>query len=346
MNSLYHIINFENNSTELIKKLSAKDFNFDGLFQFASTNLIIPTLYNAIKAKELEDCFPEEFLNAITYINNLNEVRNKSILSQMQSIAKLFNANAINYVFLKSNALLASSTYRAVSDRMIGDIDILVAKNHLLHAKNLLVNEGYTYAASDYDLTFLNHRHLPRLVSKKTIAAIELHSEILSKKQNTLCVNAVLKHKTVVNGIAIPNKTDCLKHSILSHQINDLGFLKWDFNYKTLYDFLALNKNEAVRLNTKNKYFRRFFLIKQLYLKDSSIKITFIESIKIKFLKWRLNHLKINNLYLYFVAKWGTIKKLPRKFWNLFRDKNYRIFTYKKTIGFFKKHIGKKNVSL
>ena len=340
MNTLYNIINFENNSADLIKELSDKGFNFDGLFQFASANLMTPTLYNAIKTKALENYFPEEFINAIAYINNLNEARNKSIINQMQRIAKLFNTNAINYVFLKSNALLVSNVYRSISDRMIGDIDILVSKSHLLTAKNLLIKDGYAFADSDYDLTFLNHRHLPRLVSKKMIAAIELHSEILSKKQNTLCVNAILKHKIVVNGIAIPNKTDCLKHSILSHQINDFGYLKWDLNYKTLYDFLVLTKNSETKLDTKNKYFRRFLLIKQLYLKETTVNINLIESIKIKFLKWRLKHSKTNSLYLYFIAKWGTVKKLPAKFLNLFIDKNYRAFTYKKTIGFFKKRMG------
>jgi len=324
----------------LINDLENKTIDFEQLYTYASTHCMIPALYNAIKEKEIDAYFPEDFLNALAYITDLNKERNLEILKQIQHIATLYNTHNIDYVFLKGSALLHQKYYRSMSDRMIGDIDILVSEKDIERANHLLITNGYKPADYAIKMYFIKHRHLPRLTSKDWICAVELHHRIVEKRHKCLLPKRLLEDKEVVNNIPIPSKTHLIYNAVLNDQINDFGYLKWSLNYKALYDFLVLTKtNDYSLINLKDKYIRRFLLLKFLRFKDDSLTISLLERFKINLLKWRHRHPKINKAYHYFIVKWSTIPKLPARFINLFINKTYFLFSYNKFIIFIRKHL-------
>lgn len=342
MKTLYNIINFKDNATETANNLKTE--NSENLYAYASEHCVIPTLKNAIKDKDLKNNFPEDFIEAVNYITELNLSRNKIALKQIKHISEIFNDNAINYVFLKGSAMLITNLYRAQSDRMIGDIDILVAKNDITKANTLLLKENYSAADYVIPMYFTAHRHLPRLTSKDWPLAVELHHGVLGKSQNIFLPINILSEKRNVDGITIPSKKHMLYHCILSDMVNDFGYLRWTFTYRAMYDYLVLNKNNYTNLlNTNNKYLRRFIVLKFLHFKDENIDLTAIEKMKIKFFKWRAKRSKINAFYYYLIVKWYTIPKLPVRFLNLIINPKYLAFTLKKTIAFFRKIVSQKS---
>lgn len=336
MNLLHHIINFKGNEAFLNKKLSNKNVNFEALYNLASEQVVVPTLKNAIKQKKIEPLFPEDFLNAIDYICDLNKQRNIEIERQIQHISKVFNQNNIDYVFIKGCALFVKKFYRSKSDRMIGDIDILVSKNDINRANRLLITNSYVPTKHREKQYFVKHRHLPRLVSKQWISAVELHHKIIDKKEKQLTPTDVLQEKECFQGIPIPCNKHLLYTLIFNDQINDLNYHKWTMSYKTLYDFLVIEQkaNPKHLLDINNKYVRRFFLLKWLYYDKNQFKTTSIENIKLKFLKWRLNKPKFNKLYNYLVVKRSLLPLLPARFINLFINLPYLKYSIRKMFQF------------
>src|SRR5690606_29812368 len=128
----------------------------------------------------------------------------------------IFNKESIDHVFIKGMSLITGNIYNDPAERMIGDMDLLVAENQIHTAFDLLTKHGYTDTVTSI-IAANSHRHLPRQVSTKKFGAIELHTEILIHKHRQLVdKNQVLKNKRIVNGIAIPSLEDSIKISILA----------------------------------------------------------------------------------------------------------------------------------
>jgi len=76
-----------------------------------------------------------------------NKNRNEVFLSEYEKVAEIFSANGLIFAGLKG-AVLIDDIYRA-DCRMLHDIDVLLDKNQLHQAANLLQEAGYQYGKQD-----------------------------------------------------------------------------------------------------------------------------------------------------------------------------------------------------
>src|SRR5690606_2710142 len=121
----------------------------------------------------------------------------------------------INHVFIKGTALLAGHVFKDPAERMIGDLDILIAPQQLQKAFEILTKKGYFAKPITSEYQKETFRHLPRQVSPDKFGAIELHSEVLLRKHTHLISNEqVLKNKRIINGIATTSIEDSIRISI------------------------------------------------------------------------------------------------------------------------------------
>jgi hypothetical protein len=136
---------------------------------------------------------------------------------------------------------LAGNYYEDPSERMIGDIDILVASDEIQKAFQLMTSQGYSkYITFNY--TVKNFRHLARQVHEDKLAAIELHKCVLNDEYAHLIdTDSILSTKTIVNGIAMPNTENLIRTTILAYQINSFGNYYGTVHFKYVYDCLVLN---------------------------------------------------------------------------------------------------------
>lgn len=294
------ILSFNNNQVELSKHIKLTPVNWDDVVIISSKQLMLPALYCQLKNKGLLPLIPVDLNIYLKEITDINRGRNENLLKEAHEISRIFNNENIEHVFIKGIALLAGQTFSDYAERMIGDIDILVAQNQLDLSFDILTKYGYTDIVSSI-LERKNRRHLPRQVSRQKFGAIELHSEILIQKyKHLISSKQVLKNKRIIDGFAVPSEEDSVKISILSLQINDKAHLYGFLGFKTIYDCLTLNLPTDQTLLKKlsdEKHSESFLQLSSTFFKElTPYKTSYYSTFSKHYFIFRLNH-----------PKWGRL---------------------------------------
>lgn len=273
MQLIADILTFEPNQEVLSKRLMDTSIDWDNLVIIGSQHLMLPAIYCRLKAKNLLVLIPEELEQYLNEISNLNRARNIQLLNEIQVISKLFRSKNINHVFIKGSALLVGEVYHDVSERMIGDIDILIDKTDINFAFQLLIDAGYPETIS-FKYKQKDYRHLPRQISPHKIGAVELHSEILKADYaQHLEAKEVIYHKINHNGIYIPSPCFSMKIAILAFQINDYGHRLCYLNFKIIYDCLCIKlHNPSLRFEDLPnwKFYNSFLNLGELFFNQKT----------------------------------------------------------------------------
>ena len=244
---------------------------WDSIVRLSSSHLVLTAFHGAIRRKKLENFVPKKLLSYSKEIADLNYSRNKEILNQILYISKLFKKNSIEHVFLKGSAMLISQPYPSLYERMLGDIDILVAKKYLKKAQKLLIDKGFCEVSSEFsfveDIVF--SQHLKRIVHPKFIAAVEIHSRLLADENfNPINSNDILKLKVKThNGYWIPCKNHLWQHALFNWQHNDSGLRYNDFSLRSFMDVVHLEPENINQNFINNPTISHFYSLSSLFIK-------------------------------------------------------------------------------
>lgn len=334
----------------ITRQLNSDRFNFnyfsdnlfwDRLLIFSSSQLIVPMVfYELNRIKDIVKP-PKKLLEYLNEIAMANEERNLEIKKQILSISEIFCTNKINYVFLKGAALLIRNQKNNLKTRMLGDIDILISDHDLVKANDLLMNNGYeTLNLKNIDFTEnidgFKNRHLGRLINKNSIAAVELHSDLL-KYGNDKLINqkSLLETKCLIdNKYFIPNKNYIWEHAILNWQVNDNGYKLNYLSFRTLIDVLDYEPLKLnYDLNNKSKEFKHFYTLLSTF--DS--KYPNYYNFKRKLYKFQISYKFANKLIQYFVKISDFLILIKKHIHMLFIYKDYRKKVFKNPTQIFKK---------
>ena len=236
------------------KKLSPiffKKINYDELIVISSKNLLIPALFFELKKKNYLNHTPKEFSNYIHEIYIINRNRNEKLIKELTHLIKILEKNKISYVLLKGSEFIMKNIFKDIGSRMIGDIDILVEEKDIEKSFELINKLGYH---TKYRFKYYKHRHLNRLINNNNLFAIELHKNIINKKNKFLgsFENYFEYYKQ--------NRVKFYQNKIiLNHLYNDHGLLKAKINLRVLYDYNKLSKlgtsDEEFEIKKPNIYF-------------------------------------------------------------------------------------------
>ncbi len=111
---------------------------------------------------------------------------NLFLTAELLSLLKLFSANGLSMLPYKG-PVLGEILYGSVCLRQFGDLDILVPKNQVLEATELLVQDGYRLEWPDVPLTpdrtqdHLETKYNYQLVRRDGRVTVELHWSILPR---------------------------------------------------------------------------------------------------------------------------------------------------------------------
>ncbi|MFK7833686.1 MAG: nucleotidyltransferase family protein [Winogradskyella sp.] len=323
------ILSFEVPNAELKKTLCQPSFDWDSIVKEGSKHYIIPALYCRLKAKELLDLLPEELIHYLEFITDENRKRNTIILEQIHTISKLLNSKDIEHVFLKGAALLASNCFDDIAERMLGDIDLIVAPDQTHEAHTLLCNNNYSPSYQTLGNDFFAHKHLPRLETEITstrIAAVEVHEKLfMDYNYEALNFETLFNEKRQHNGLFIPSKKHLLMHNILNFQINDYGALYHSISFRSAYDTIILQKTYSGPKNWyKTQPFKNYFRYVSLFFKDIKWSSSSKTKLFTKFYLFKLRHVT-------FYKNWNKLVKLRRltpiffsRTWLFVSNKAYR----------------------
>tara|TARA_B100000768_G_scaffold150242_1_gene144909 strand:- start:927 stop:1796 length:870 start_codon:yes stop_codon:yes gene_type:complete len=186
------------------------------------------------------------------HITNINRERNKKIINQAKDLNSLLLAKNITPIFLKGTGNLLAEIFDDIAERMVGDIDLLFSKND--YSKAIIALRDFRYSRK---IPFVSsERHYPRLIKKDSIAAVEIHKELLLEKYtNEFNYSFVNKDSQVINGVGVLSYANKLNLSIIANQINDHGFYFKTIALRNAYDVFLLSKktNAKAAVNTLDK---------------------------------------------------------------------------------------------
>lgn len=329
MQLIVDILSFETSPEVLQHQLSGTTIDWDQIVSVASVHLVLPAVYCRLQQKSVLRYLPEDLVFYLEELTLLNRDRNHQLLIEVEHISKLFVAHDINHVFIKGVALLTGEYFEDIGERMIGDIDILVASEDLTVAFDLLVEEGYTQSLP-FNYKVKNYRHLPRQISEKYLGAIELHDQLLKHRHNQLISKeSFLLNKQTVKGISIPNSEHLIWNTILAQQINDRGHYYNVPTLKGIYDVLVVGlpkKIQVIKALSKQRYGLSFLNLASIFSPEiTPFKETALNRIHrrnflltLRFPKYGNRLMKVKSAYI------GMIERLKLLVFN----KSYRIHVF------------------
>ena len=232
----------EKNRQEIEKQLQSKTINWETVVEVSTAHYVFPAMYCNLKRVGFLRYLPQELVNFMEHITNLNRDRNTQIIQQAQELNILLLANSITPIFLKGTGNLLEGLYEDVGERMISDIDFLFSEEDFFKAIDILKKDNYTKPESELDY-FQGFRHYSRLVKKDNIAAVEIHKEVtIEKYRGEFNCEMISKDAQQINDFSVLSFENQLSLSIISSQINDYGFEFNRFSLRNAYDVFLLSK--------------------------------------------------------------------------------------------------------
>jgi hypothetical protein len=239
---------------ELILKTNVVDW--DAVVKVSTSHYVFQAIYCNFKRTDFLKYLPADLVDYMKHITDLNRDRNTQIIQQAQELNSLLLANNIRPIFLKGTGNLLTGIYDDIAERMVGDIDFIFSKEDYKKTITVLREFGYS-EVHKYKYHFPYQKHYGRLQKQNSIAAIEIHSELLNVKiyTNEFNYSFVNLDSQVINGITVLSYANKLNLSIIANQINDSGFYYKTMALRNAYDVFLLSKktNAKAAVNTLNK---------------------------------------------------------------------------------------------
>ena len=254
--TIYHE---KSNRKEIEILLKSNKVNWENIVKLSTKHYVFPALYCNLKKVNFLQYLPNDLIDYMQHITDLNRERNQQIIEQAKEINELLLANNITPIFLKGTGNLLEGLYEDIAERMVGDIDFIVSKDNYKKTIDVLTNFSY----KKVHLTKNNYpsfKHFPRLQKENKIAAVEIHKELLIEKYASEFNFEFVSHDLItITETSFLSFENQLSLSIIAKQINDAGQ-----HYKTIalrnsYDiFLLSQKTNSLNAILKfNKLFNQ-----------------------------------------------------------------------------------------
>ena len=139
--------------------------------------------------------------------------------------------------------------YEDIAERMVGDIDFIVSKDDYQKAIKVLLDSGYdTVHKKEY--YYPEFKHYPRIHKKdtKSIAAVEIHKELLTQKYANEFNYEIVKNDTqYINNFRVLSYTNQLNLTVIAKQINDSGNDYKTISLRNAYDVFLLSQKSTAK---------------------------------------------------------------------------------------------------
>jgi hypothetical protein len=165
--------------TARIRELAGNDLDWDYLFQLARRHAVMPLLYLQL-AHEGADLIPPSCLAKLKLQYQENAARNTILTAELCRLIDLFANDGIEAIPYKGPAL-AQFAYGNVALRRFVDLDVIVRKQEVPRARDVLLREGYVLSKSltpaQQDL-LLRTQHNLQFARDNRRLLLELHWEV------------------------------------------------------------------------------------------------------------------------------------------------------------------------
>ena len=245
-------INHEEHNKRIVEEmLQSNTVDWDEVVKLSTAHYVFPALYCNLKRASFLSYLPEDLVEYMKYITDLNRERNEKIIAQAKELNTLLLEHNITPIFIKGTGNLLEGLYEDIAERMVGDIDFLFSKEDYPRAIELLKDNGYPRELKTPIYPGL--KHYPRMINKNKIAGIEIHNGLLIEQYaKEFDYNFIKESIQKINGISLLSFENQLSLSIAASQINDFGFIYKVLPLRNAYDVFLLSKKTTAK-NAFNK---------------------------------------------------------------------------------------------
>lgn len=327
------------NKTKIEETLQSSNVNWESVVKVSTAHYVLPAICCNYKKVGFLKYLPEDLVEYMEHITNLNRERNEQIIAQAKEINELLIAQNINPIFLKGTGNLLEGLYEDIAERMVGDIDFIVDKQSYLKSVNILKSHGYyTENEGHNERTF--HWHYAKLIKKKRIASVEVHNKILSKTNNTHfdVFNGEKKHYNVGKYTFFKNNYKLL-NTTLPKILNDNLYLTKTISLRTVYDVFLISKLQNLTIpeifsKSLRQKLLNYIACMELVFNEKFIEETNHHKSK-KYLK-KYNNILNGNKFEEFQNKLQLRIHIQKSrfsvFFKAFSDKEYRNYAFKRVL--------------
>lgn len=232
---------------QILDQIRKPEFSWEQFVQVGSSHLVLPALYIKLRNANLLSSLPEELASYLGEIHALNVERNKRLLDQIRCLDQLLRQSGIRAVFLKGSGVLLSGLYNDPGERILSDIDCLVAESDFERTVRGVIAEGYTHPPFLPEKLPLMH-HFPSLFKANEAAQIEIHKIPVGVRQmkylNLETLNSRLWQAEGPDGPRILSGGDQILINLIHSQLKDRGQCYAHIPLRTIYEFYRLTRND------------------------------------------------------------------------------------------------------
>lgn len=226
-----------------------------------SRHLVLSSIYLSIQRNGLIDLFPEDLINDLQYIHQLNSRRNQSIINQAIEVRDELRSKGIECVFMKGTGNIFDGLYEDLGERMVYDIDILVEEDMMLEAVEVLLSVGYKSQKKFNPKAFPSTMHYPILLREDHVAGVEIHRLPVQyqylKTFNTKSVFDLKRDASLHKGFWVMDDSHKVIHNFMHSQLMHSGHYHGDVSLRSLYDLLLLSRKvEVERVLSEIKHYK------------------------------------------------------------------------------------------
>jgi hypothetical protein len=127
--------------TSCLEALLQQGPDWDRLLILANRHGVMPLLYRSLGRVDRQ-LVPHETMARLRVLYMQNAARNIRMTGELLRLLNLFEANGVQAIPYKGPAL-AKQVYGDITLRIFSDLDIIVSKQDVLRAKEILLSEGY-----------------------------------------------------------------------------------------------------------------------------------------------------------------------------------------------------------
>lgn len=237
---------FPQRKSEIGEQIRSGTIEWERVVWISTNHMVLPAMHLQLKRAGLMQELPDELIGYMEEITEMNRERNLQIIDQAVDLNDLLVECGLTPVFLKGTAHLLDGLYTDIAERMVGDIDLLVAPGEVLKTAEILQNASYGAKSDPASGLWLKHKHYPRLIHPSRIAGVEIHHRLLVPPYHTLLqadqtIAFSRQSKIQKASILVLDDKRQVIHNILNVQINDHYSFRGLISLRQMYDLLLLS---------------------------------------------------------------------------------------------------------
>lgn len=217
------------------------------LLEIASREGVLPAMHTRLAC-------PAEISDFFDAIHELNAIRNRQLLRELEALGLLLNAAGIEPVLLKGSAYLVSGVYSDPADRWNQDIDLLLDPRESHDGFEIISRSGYTAQVAK-QTAFGRHHH--PVLTKDGCIPVEVHHSLGLGRCGRFLTAEELIHSSTrlqIGGatVRVPSAEHLMTHLIMHSQMHHGSYDRVWPSLRAMVDVLSVSRRftipwEAIR---------------------------------------------------------------------------------------------------